>query len=407
MSTMEVSFYEKLLRATLSGRFDAITQVVSAHWNCPVSIIDIEYNILGMSPRVPIGDPTWDTLCQKSRVPDAMVLSFIEAQYMKEPSQTDQAVVINWGVAQENHRVNCRITTDHMVRGFISLVAKNVEWTQEDSREFELCAKCCSIIFQQRPQSAADVGFRRATFLSALLDGSISNHEILNRWLNGLDLSMGQYFWLMVIRSSQQNMLPTEREYIYRYLRSFFQGNALILKDQQACVLLTSNTPAFPQAKLVGIDPAIWRKFRLSAGVSRYYQDLIDSPAYFAQSQRALTFGLRFTPEETLFFYDKIALEDVLSCIPGQLPRANYEHSAIACLANHDEKQHTEYLRTLETYLCSFCDSGETALALHIHRNTLLYRLRQLQEIAHIDLSDPDTCILLLLNFRLARQERA
>ena len=37
---------------------------------------------------------------------------------------------------------------------------------------------------------------------------------------------------------------------------------------------------------------------------------------------------------------------------------------------------------------CRF-DRGATSAALHVHRNTLAYRLRRIQEIAGLDLDDP------------------
>jgi DNA-binding PucR family transcriptional regulator len=34
-------------------------------------------------------------------------------------------------------------------------------------------------------------------------------------------------------------------------------------------------------------------------------------------------------------------------------------------------------------------DRGATSAALHVHRNTLAYRLRRIQELADLDLDDP------------------
>jgi DNA-binding PucR family transcriptional regulator len=43
------------------------------------------------------------------------------------------------------------------------------------------------------------------------------------------------------------------------------------------------------------------------------------------------------------------------------------------------------------------------AAKLHIHKNTLRYRLRRLTEIAGLDLSDPDTRLGLMLQLRIHR----
>ena len=46
-----------------------------------------------------------------------------------------------------------------------------------------------------------------------------------------------------------------------------------------------------------------------------------------------------------------------------------------------EDVRKAELMRTLQTYLRHMCDTRKTAEALHIHRNTLYYRLNQLEEL--------------------------
>jgi len=48
-----------------------------------------------------------------------------------------------------------------------------------------------------------------------------------------------------------------------------------------------------------------------------------------------------------------------------------------------------ELLKTLETYLDHGCSLVEAADALYIHRNTLLHRLKRIEELCDVDLRDP------------------
>jgi hypothetical protein len=52
-------------------------------------------------------------------------------------------------------------------------------------------------------------------------------------------------------------------------------------------------------------------------------------------------------------------------------------------------REHRELLRTLHALVACRFDRGATSAALHVHRNTLAYRLRRIQEIAGLDLEDP------------------
>lgn len=51
--------------------------------------------------------------------------------------------------------------------------------------------------------------------------------------------------------------------------------------------------------------------------------------------------------------------------------------------------EHAELRRTLETLLRCRFDRAATSAALHIHRNTLAYRLRRIEEVAGLDLASP------------------
>jgi PucR C-terminal helix-turn-helix domain len=85
--------------------------------------------------------------------------------------------------------------------------------------------------------------------------------------------------------------------------------------------------------------------------------------------------------------------------------RALYER-VVGKLAAEDLKRESELVTTLEAYCETFATQG-TAERLGIHRNTVLYRLKLIEEITSVDLDDGSSRFLLqlgLLAGRLARQ---
>ena len=59
---------------------------------------------------------------------------------------------------------------------------------------------------------------------------------------------------------------------------------------------------------------------------------------------------------------------------------------------------------TLQTYLTQERSAVRTAEALFIHKNTLFYRLRKLQEVLTADLENPSVRLHLMLSFRILEQ---
>lgn len=70
-------------------------------------------------------------------------------------------------------------------------------------------------------------------------------------------------------------------------------------------------------------------------------------------------------------------------------------------MAAHDREKNTQYCETLYYYLICCRSLKKTCDALYTHRNTVLYRIRRLQEDFDIPLDDPSLHADLLLGVSL------
>jgi DNA-binding PucR family transcriptional regulator len=66
----------------------------------------------------------------------------------------------------------------------------------------------------------------------------------------------------------------------------------------------------------------------------------------------------------------------------------------------HDTTHGTDYARTLAAWLDHPDDPRRAADRLHVHPNTLRYRMARLSELVQIDLDDPQTRLALRLQLR-------
>lgn len=73
-------------------------------------------------------------------------------------------------------------------------------------------------------------------------------------------------------------------------------------------------------------------------------------------------------------------------------------------LHDYDLSNHTDFVLTLDTWLACMGDVSKAADLLHVHANTLRYRLRRLAEIADVDLEDPDARFAAQLLLRIDPQ---
>jgi DNA-binding PucR family transcriptional regulator len=71
-------------------------------------------------------------------------------------------------------------------------------------------------------------------------------------------------------------------------------------------------------------------------------------------------------------------------------------------LITHDRQRDTDYVTTLRIYIDSFGDMRSAAESLHLHPNSLRYRIKRLTEIGGLDLGDPKLRLVLQLLFAMA-----
>lgn len=96
------------------------------------------------------------------------------------------------------------------------------------------------------------------------------------------------------------------------------------------------------------------------------------------------------------------ALAYLVSEISSTLDTSSLLHPALAKLARYDETNQSNLLNTLKVYLEHDRNAQRCANVLYLHRNSLQYRVRRIQEIAGIDLDDPSERAYLRLSLLLS-----
>ncbi|WP_033288858.1 PucR family transcriptional regulator [Amycolatopsis jejuensis] len=122
-----------------------------------------------------------------------------------------------------------------------------------------------------------------------------------------------------------------------------------------------------------------------------------------SQAGRELERALRVEAHQ-----DVVSIMDLRTqCIlhePGELAaeRPHLMPGYLRRLAETDEPRLDVHRQTLQAYFDANCDMAAAARALYVHRNTMRYRLRRLQELSGMDLESPLDRLLAELELRLS-----
>lgn len=139
----------------------------------------------------------------------------------------------------------------------------------------------------------------------------------------------------------------------------------------------------------------------LSMGIA--LPGLDGAAASFESARQTARVGRLRTPESAIFSYYDLSLPVLLSGLESGW-QAEQLRQPLLQLKAFDRKTRT-LMKTLAVWFKHNNHPTSTAKALHIHRNTLDYRLQKIGEITGLDLADTDDWLLLYVALQLQDHE--
>jgi DNA-binding PucR family transcriptional regulator len=142
-------------------------------------------------------------------------------------------------------------------------------------------------------------------------------------------------------------------------------------------------------------------KDELSAGLGQLCIGLDDYADSYAEACVALDLARRQSRAGEVLSSADLGLFGLLARgTTCQSMESMVEH-ALGPILDADAAKGTEYVRTLDAYLASDRHLEQTAAELHVHPNTVRYRLSKVQDMLHVNLHDVDARFLLELALRV------
>jgi DNA-binding PucR family transcriptional regulator len=142
----------------------------------------------------------------------------------------------------------------------------------------------------------------------------------------------------------------------------------------------------------------------LACGVGSIYTDWSNAELSYREALAVLELKAQF-PEMTnaIIHYHSLGYYRYLPYFLQQKQLHRYENRSLKLLREYDREHHANLTETLESFLA--CDGNVKATAdlLHVHANTLTYRLKRIAEIGEIDFANVDQKITLFLDMKTDR----
>lgn len=171
----------------------------------------------------------------------------------------------------------------------------------------------------------------------------------------------------------------------------FMKNNSVV-----AIVECNENGEFSPEA--FEILKSIAENNKIIIGASNCFHNPAQIGDYYQQALQTISSAKRFSMIYGLHFYSDHAFYVLLSNIQDK-SLAEYIHPLLPKLAKHDAKNNTEFYRTLRVYAQTGFSKNKAADMIFLHRNTIKYRIQQMEQLFSVNLSDYSLLFTLMYSF--------
>ena len=297
------------------------------------------------------------------------------------------------------------ILGNHAVRGFCLLLQAPGASEISAVEEMTVVQGAAAAALEWAKQHAVDIAEdrMRAAFVDELLAAEIADEQA---WIQrgaslNYDLARPHAAWMVEARQ-----IPDWPAPLVRFLEEKGVEAPLSRRDEGTLIFWPVDNPKSAREhkllanELVRQIEALSGAGRIIIGVGRP----ASTPGLWMQSQQqareSWRMGKAWQGSPVTYFGD-LGLYQLLTALGDNGEAKRFYRKTLGLLINHDEAHNGELVMTLEGYFACHGNLSQTAKLLHIHRNTLSYRLERIAEITRLDLNDPEARFALQLALKL------
>ncbi len=310
--------------------------------------------------------------------------------------------------------IGCAVALQEQVAGYLLLTGRS----GEIGPVARLALSQASSVFASemaKEKAVVEAESRlKGDFIEELLEGDLEDEEEMASRASylGYDLSKEYVTVVMDLEPESPSASRTQQApdaLIKRLFKILPTGNAAMARDREL-VLLLPYSEEKGTSDVVGNAEALRRQLskglgdvNVTAGLGRHHPGLRGLRRSYQEARRALILGRDLNPGSQTHFFGSLGVYPVLMPLAGTVDAEVFIEEALGSLLKYDRQNHSELVQTLEAFFSHQENLARTAEALHLHRNSLAYRVRRIQEISNVSLDDAEARFRLQLALKLRR----
>ena len=366
-----------LFHAVCSPYMENVIEAAHTIFDRPVLFLDEYFHLVNMSPEEPTGMPLWDRIFREkalqSEEKDALLREIQDSQ--EEISYVD---------GMPFRGLLAPVLLDRRNRGYVLVFWEGQPPAEEDMTLMDLVLQAVKVRASTRTRTIGSWNISLCEKLGELLAaGEDLPEETVKTQV--MESSLSPMYAVCVVPVGP---LPAQRDFAQEAVQQLQQQyhNVICLLYGNAIVLLCTGLPTVFQEQDIR-DAYLMKKLTefftekdMILGISDRFHMLHTVYSHYRQAVLSASMAERLGMEGAASFTQLMPLplfmplvekHDIAAFIPPEL----------MAVREYDKIHGTAFMETLKTYSLGLFHKRQAAKELHIHVNTLCYRLEQVEKL--------------------------
>jgi sugar diacid utilization regulator len=380
---------------------EEVVETISYLIEKPVVFIDINFSIRGMSRTDEITDPSWNFAISKGFCSHEFIFEIVNIEEVKRFPKDRTPYVV--GLESESKVLVSPVIIRGKYAGAMVMFFENTEVTNQHLELLLLANEVLTEIILKIPMYKYIRGNMNEGILMDLIEGRDKENADFKSWVLESELNSSNNLCVLVSEQNDANpyqevikdSLCDDLHHVFPKSHAIFYGNQMVV----LCMDLEKTKTEKGISRLKNFI----EKHALRIGMSDFFQGIENFQTYYFQAEAAIRIGAIIDENKSFFSYGDYKFYHLLEKGIGN-SGANlkeFVQRGLLTLEKYDRQHQSELFYTLNTLIDYGCNYKVTCEALHIHRNTLSYRIDRIKSLTQLELTTPKVQFDLAYSFQI------
>lgn len=382
----------RLEQACLDGGLKELLEAAYQELGNPVLVVDGRFQTIAMAPEQPIGIDSWDRIFQGDapqqhdlRQAEQMIEGFTNRNVTRiqvipytEPDGRRVRRIVG-PVLERKTGHNC---------GGLEVIELEKPFCAQDSVLAQRLAELLQHYLVFSPQRTQSMTPEERLLQELLFCEPGQRDQMQKRLKRFPALEAPERFYLASIPLSRAHQLTSTNQ--QALLQEEYPEGWFVQTETTLLLLLPGSQEEREEEKLLSRLRTVGQRMEQTVILSMAFPSALQLGTVWRFNQEAAEAAQEMHCGAGSRSAGELFREVLLRTVTRSANLRAFVHPMLQRLTEYDRVHETKLLRTLSVYLNKEANLHETAQALFIHRNTLVYRLQRIRSLLGLDLDDPD-----------------